>query len=184
MLLLIMMIADEKNCDKMLGIYEKYHDNMLRYARSLLRCFGDKRYMKDGEDVIQSAFVRITKAIDGIDTTLPENVLGGYLMKIVKNEVIDFMKKQRNHASLDETLMICEECDYLEEFAKKELYIKVVKEIDKLDVIYRDVLRMNLIENMSIEEIAKALDVPPKTLYTRRARGIAILREIFKDEVL
>ena len=27
MLLLIMMIADEKNCDKMLGIYEKYNKN-------------------------------------------------------------------------------------------------------------------------------------------------------------
>lgn len=184
MLLLLLAIADNPKSGKIMLIHDKYHGNMLRYARSLLRWMGDKNYVNDGEDVVQNSYIKISKSIDRIDTSLPENVLGGYIMEIVKHEAVKFLKKQRIDVSLDEMLTICEECSFVEEFAKKEQYIRVVNEIDKLDAKYRDVLRMSFIENMSIGEIAKVLKIPEKTVYTRRSRGIMLLKKVFKDEVL
>ena len=81
-MLLLLMAFDGTAASKLLMLYDKYHANMLRYARSLLRCFGDENYTKNSEDVLQNAFVRIAKSIDKIDMTAQENVIGGYLMKI------------------------------------------------------------------------------------------------------
>lgn len=183
-MLLLLMAFDGTAASKLLMLYDKYHANMLRYARSLLRCFGDENYTKNSEDVVQNAFVRIAKSIDKIDMTAQENVIGGYLMKIVKNEAIIFEKKQKKHLSLDQMLTICKECDIFEEYSRKELYIKVVKEIDRLDDIYRKPLRLYFIEEKSVAEIAHMLGKPEKTVYTQIERGLAILREKFKDEVI
>ncbi len=184
MLLFLMLIAEDDHRDKILWLFETYHDNMLRYARRLLALYGDKRYMHDSEDVVQSAFIKITKFIDRIDTSLPEKVLGGYLMTIVKNEVADFIKKEKDHLSLDDMLTICEECNYLEEFSRKELYKRVVGEIESMEPIYRDVMTLKFIEEKTAKEIASELGIPEKTVYTRLSRALAMLREKFKDEVL
>lgn len=184
MLLFLMLIAEDDHRDKILWLFETYHDNMLRYARSLLALYGDKRYMRDSEDIVQSAFIKITRFIDRIDTSLPEKVIGGYLMKIVKNEVSEFLKNEREDISLDDMLTICEDCNYLEEFSKKELYNKIVREIERMEPIYRDVMIMKFIDEKSAKEISEALGVPEKTVYTRISRAIGILREKFKDEVL
>ena len=44
MLILLLTIPDEAVLRKILTLYNKYHINMLRYARSLLRCLGDENY--------------------------------------------------------------------------------------------------------------------------------------------
>lgn len=182
MLLLIMMIADEKNCDKMLGIYEKYHDNMLRYARSLLRLYGDKNYLQNAEDVLQNVFLKISRYIDRIDLSRSEEAVGGYLFTIVENEVSNFLSKQEKNKELDEMLIDCNEYNLFEEFSKKELYIHIVREIKRLDPKYSEVLWMRLVEDMSVREIAEMLDLKEQTVYTRIERGSALVRKKFKEE--
>ena len=184
MLLFLILIAEDDHRDKILWLFETYHDNMLRYARSLLALYGDKKYMRDSEDVVQSAFIKITRFIDRIDISLPEKVIGGYLMKIVKNEVSEFLKNEREDISLDDMLTICEDCNYLEEFSKKGLYKRAVGEIERMEPIYRDVMILKFIEEKTAKEIASELGIPEKTVYTRLSRALAKLREKFKDEVL
>ncbi len=184
MLLFLMLIADEGQSGKVLWIYENYHDNMLRYARRLLSLCGDRNYMHDGEDVVQGAFVRITGSIDKIDVTLPEKVVGGYVMTIVKNEVADFIKKEKECLSLDDMLTFCEECNYLEEYRDRELYKRIMNEIGKMEPIYRDVMIMKFVDGKSTKEIAEELGVPEKTVYTRISRAVGALKKKFKREVL
>ena len=183
MLLLLLTISDDEVLRKILTIYDKYHINMLRYARSLLRCLEDKNYYVDAEDIVQNAFIKIRKSIESIDMTQPEKVIGGYLMKIVKNEVTNYIKKKNNDISLGNILTVCKQCDFLEEFSKKELYIKVIKEIEMLDERYRRVIEMRLIEEKSVKEIANTLQIPESTVYTQISRGIAIIRNKLKAEV-
>ena len=183
MLLLLLMLADESQSGKILWLYDTYHEGMLRYARKLLSLSGDRNYMYDGEDVVQGAFVKITRSIDKIDTTLPENVVGGYMMQIVRNEVKDFLGKESNNLSIDDMLTLSEESDYLEEFSDKEMYKRVVAEIHRMEPIYRDVMLMKFIEEKSTKEIASALGIPEKTVYTRISRATVALKEKFKDEV-
>ena len=184
MLLFLMLIAEDDHRDKILWLFETYHDNMLRYARSLLALYGDKRYMRDSEDIVQSAFIKITKSIDKIDISLPEKVVGGYIMTVVKNEVADFIKKEKKNIPLDDMLTICEDCNYLEEFSKKDLYKRAVGEIERMEPIYRDVMILKFIEEMTAKEIASELGIPEKTVYTRISRAIGALKERFKGEVI
>ena len=182
MFLLFLIAADEENFRKILTLYDKYHVNMLRYARSLLRLSGDKNYNNDAEDIIQNAFLKISRYIDRIDLSRSEEAVGGYLFTIVENEVSNFLSKQEKHGELDEMLIICEECDLFEEFSKKELYNHIVREIKRLDPKYSEVLWMRLVEDMSVREIAEMLDLKEQTVYTRIERGIALVRKKFKEE--
>ena len=182
MLIFLLTIPDESVLRKILILYSKYHLNMLRYARSLLRCLGDKNYYKDAEDIVQNAFVKISRYIDNVDFSRSEDAIGGYLFTIVENEVSDFLAKQEKCDELDEMLINCNECDLFEEFSKKELYNNIVREIKRLDPKYREVLWMYLVEEKKASEIAEILDLKVNTVYTRIERGIAMVREKFKEE--
>lgn len=182
MFFLFLIAADEENFQKILTIYDKYHVNMLRYARSLLRLYGDKNYLQNAEDVIQNVFLKISRYIDRIDLGRSEEAVGGYLFTIVENEVSNFLSKQEKNEELDEMLINCNECDLFEEFSKKEMYNNIVREIKRLDPIYSEVLWMRFVEEMSVREIAEKLDLKEQTVYTRIKRGIALVRKKFKEE--
>lgn len=163
-------------------LYDKYHVNMLRYARSLLRLYGDKNYLQNAEDVLQNVFLKISRYIDRIDLSRSEEAVGGYLFTIVENEVSNFLSKQEKNKELDEMLIDCNEYNLFEEFSKKELYIHIVREIKRLDPKYSEVLWMRLVEDMSVREIAEMLDLKEQTVYTRIERGSALVRKKFKEE--
>lgn len=182
MLILLLTIPDEAVLRKILTLYNKYHINMLRYARSLLRCLGDENYYNDAEDVVQNAFVKLSRYIDNVDFSRSEDAVGGYLFTIVENEVTNFLSKQKKCDELDEMLINCNECDLFEEFSKKELYNNIVREIKRLDPKYREVLWMYLVEEKKVSDIAEQLDLKVNTVYTRIERGIALVREKFKEE--
>lgn len=177
-----MIVADKENIRKILTLYDKYHVNMLRYARSLLRLYGDKNYLQNAEDVLQNVFLKISRYIDRIDLSRSEEAVGGYLFTIVENEVSNFLSKQEKNKELDEMLIDCNEYNLFEEFSKKELYIHIVREIKRLDPKYSEVLWMRLVEDMSVREIAEMLDLKEQTVYTRIERGSALVRKKFKEE--
>lgn len=182
MFLLFLIVADKEIVRKILTIYDKYHVNMLRYARSLLRLNGDNNYLQNAEDVIQTVFLKISRYIDRIDLSRSEEAVGGYLFTIVENEVSNFLSKQEKTEELDEMLINCNECDFFEEFSKKELYNHIIREIRRLDPKYSEVLWMRLVEEMSVREIAEKLDLKENTVYTRIERGIALVRKKFKED--
>lgn len=176
MLLLLFMLSDEDSFAKIVWLFEKYHGKMLRYARYLLKYRGDKNYLNNAEDVVQEAFYRGVKYIDRIDFTMPEAAIGGYLFTIVEHEADRFLSKSHVTEELDEKLIICEECDHFEELSRKEMYGKAVEEIKRLNPKYRTVIEMRFLNEMSVDEIADALSIPQKTVYTRIARGLKIIK--------
>ena len=100
MLIFLLTIPDEAVLRKIRALFDKYHINMLRYARSLLRLSGDKNYNNDAEDIIQNAFLKISRYIDRIDLSRSEEAVGGYLFTIVENEVSNFLSKQEKTKNL------------------------------------------------------------------------------------
>ena len=183
MLLFLLMFSDEDCFAKIVWLFDNYHDKMLRYARYLLKYRGDKNYINNAEDVVQEAFYRVVKFIDRIDFTMPEAAIGGYLFTIVEHEAERFLSKSHVTEEFDEMLTICEDCNYLEEFWEKEMYVRAKEEIKRLDAKYNTVLWMRFVDEMSPEEIADALSIPQKTVYTRIARGIKKLRnKLMGDE--
>ena len=87
MLQFLLSIADEKDHAKIEYLYQQYHSDMLRIAKSRLRQKGMPNYELDAEDAVQNAFFKITKYIHRIDFTAEGKEIKAYVLKIVSNEV-------------------------------------------------------------------------------------------------
>ena len=69
MLQFLLSIADEKDHAKIEYLYNRYHEDMIRFARYRLRQKKMPNYELDAEDAVQNAFLKITKYIDKVDFT-------------------------------------------------------------------------------------------------------------------
>ena len=62
MLAFLLSLTDEDSQKKIETIYSKYHYDMLRFARYSLRKKGASNIESGAEDVVQNAFLKITKS--------------------------------------------------------------------------------------------------------------------------
>ena len=95
MLAFLLSLADEKDHAKIEYLYRRYHNDMLRFARSRLHQMGMPNYELDAEDAVQNAFFKITKYIRKIDFTAEEKEIKAYVLRIVANETINLASDVR-----------------------------------------------------------------------------------------
>ena len=63
MLALLLSLADESDHDKIVYLYEKFHDMMVRAAKRKLAMARIPNYADVAEDAVQNAFVKLTMYI-------------------------------------------------------------------------------------------------------------------------
>lgn len=139
------------------------------------------RYVKDrfiAEDVMQDAFI---KAFKNIKTYKNEVPFGAWLKRIVINQSIDYLKKNRLEfvAINEEVLSIEEDTDW-----KVENTISVsdiVAKLKQLKEKYRLVVSLYLIEGYDHQEIATILNISENTSRTHLLRGRKLLKEALKN---
>ena len=109
MLLFLLSLADESDHDKIVYIYEQFHDVMIRYAKRKLYMARAFDYANRAEDVVQNAFVRMIKYIHAIDFSVSERELRNYILSVVSNEVIRELKDEEHHANIDDFVNVANE---------------------------------------------------------------------------
>lgn len=179
MLELLLMLVAEEDKDKLRYIYNTYHDDMLRLAEYKLRTYRADSISHDVQDVVQNAWYRITKYIDNIDTGNEKGSLKSYILMIVEHEAIRYIKNQRSVEPLDEAI---EDEDFIEKLHIKERYNEVVAAITRLDAHYAIPLFLHYQQEIPVKELARLLGLPPKTVYTRLARGKKLLLKALGEE--
>ena len=137
-MLLLWILTDEEAHERILRIYRRFHDDMIRFARVRLRRMGDVNYLADSEDVVQNAFVKITKYIDAIDMERSEKEMRVYIFSIVVNEIHTFFAKREVIADVED--LEGGEDDFFEQLQLKEQYQSVLDAMRSLDVKYITVL--------------------------------------------
>ena len=84
-----------------------------------------------------------------------------WLYTIAKRDAINYIKKQKRHAEIDESRAMSNE-EYVDEFVaneeKRELYLA----LESLKDDYRRVLYLKYFEDLSVSDIAKLLKKTPK----------------------
>jgi RNA polymerase sigma-70 factor (ECF subfamily) len=155
---------------------------MVRLAKRRLHLAHASNCALDAEDVVQNAFVKITKYIKSVNIDVSEKELKSYVLSIVANAVNDFLKKQTDVENLDDYLNTQGEDNFVEDLMIHEQYERVVAMIEQMDEKYRLVLLYRFSKGYQIKQIAELLDVPEKTVYTRISRAQKILREMVKKE--
>lgn len=166
---------EEKN--KFVQIYNQYRQTMFYVANNIL---------KDdflSEDAVHEAFINIAKSMDNIsDVFCPRT--RGYVVVIVRNVSLNMLKKQKSVLDIeDERENIAEYLSLEDEVMSKLSVDIIVGEIGNLPEIYRDILYLSYVEDLSTREISELINIPNEAVKKRLQRGRKKLIESIREAV-
>lgn len=134
------------------------------------------------EDVVQEAFVKLWNTPpDG-----PEQVVPSWLKRVVVNLSINHLRRRKNTESLPEF----SEDRALRHDEPPERQIDLTDNMRRLESALgrlpddkRAILVMKVYDEMSYEEIAKAMDIPIGTVMSRLNRARAALKDLMEADL-
>lgn len=182
MLAFLLSLADESDHDKILYLYEHFHEDMIRAAKHKLSMAGMPNYADVAQDVVQNAFVKLTLYVKAINFDVSEKELRSYVLSTVAHEVVNELEDHKPHDDLDECLNISSDEDFVKDVMTHEKYEAVVAAIEQLDEKYRLALEYHFYKGFSVKEMAGLFEVPEKTIYTRISRAQKKLKEMLGEE--
>ena len=182
MLAFLLTIADHEYLDTVKKLYRLYHNDMIKFAYSLLKKKGVANPKLDCEDAVQSALYRITIYIDRIDMTRSESAIRSYIFSIVANEVNRIAEASKEFEDLDSNIDLADDYDLIEEYNIKESYNEIVSIVSNLDPIYSFTLNLWFFEEKTVKEISEIMGVSESTVYTRIRRGKQMIINALKGE--
>ncbi|HMM54362.1 MAG TPA: RNA polymerase sigma factor [Candidatus Desulfobacillus sp.] len=153
---------------------------LFRTARSILKDDAE------AEDALQEAYLRAWRALPDF---CGQSRLSTWLVRIVANEALGRLRRSGAEVIPLEAAMMSSEPgdqDALTEkpdrgpeqaLLREQLRKLVETRIDLLPDAYRTVFMLRAVEEMSVEEVAQALDIPEATVRSRFFRARGILRE-------
>ncbi len=170
-------IAGLRRCDPdvvatLIGRYQR------RLYRYLLRLVSDPAA---AEDIFQQTWLRVIEKIRQYDAG---RGFEPWLFSIARHLAIDHLRRTRP-ASLDEPRPGGSWSDAvpspaptaLDRFLRSERTSLVMRQLERLPAIYREVLTLRFEEEMKIEEIAGLTGLPLGTVKSRLRRALLALRE-------
>lgn len=143
----------------------------------------------DAEDIAQEAFIRAYININSYDLN---RKFSSWLYRIATNLSIDRLRKKKPDFFLDaeiegtEGLTMYSQIPSVdpqpEEMVESLEFQEWIQQgIDELPVMYRSVIVLKYIEELSLKEIGEILDLPIGTVKTRIHRGREALRKRLRD---
>ena len=155
------------------SIYENY-SRLVYWAA--YRVLSDKEMT---EDVTQNVFMTVLKNMDSV-AGLPDAQLKGWLYRVSVNAALD-AKRRHNKEVLSDEPVGNEVADTgatpEDETVLSETRAAVREALASMDEIYREPLSMLYFSEMSVLEIAEALDISEGTVKSRMSRGRKIMAQ-------
>lgn len=143
----------------------------------------------DAEDIAQEAFIRAYVNINSYDTN---RKFSTWLYRIATNLSIDRLRKRKPDYFLDAEIEGTEGLTMYSQVPSDEIQPDemvetlefqewIQQEINELPVMYRSVIVLKYIEELSLKEIGDILDLPIGTVKTRIHRGRESLRKRLRN---
>lgn len=166
-------------------VMRRHNQRLFRIARSILKDEGE------AEEAVQDAYLR---AFTHLDQCADGAHLGGWLARIVANEALMRLRRHGRVRLFADGEAAGEEADAVvplwtaasdpeELLAGTELRRLVERAIDDLPDGFRAVFVMRAVEQMSVQETAACLGIPPDTVKTRLHRARALLQKALSDHL-
>jgi RNA polymerase sigma-70 factor (ECF subfamily) len=163
-------------------IMRRHNRLLFRTARSILKSD------VEAEDALQEAYLRAWRAIDSFRS---EAKLSTWLARIVINESLARLRRGRgaqvipldnttpeqDHDPMEDRMEDDPDMQPDRVAMRGELRRLMEACIDRLPDAFRSVFILRAIEEMSVEDVATALDLPEATVRTRLFRARGLLRE-------
>jgi RNA polymerase sigma-70 factor (ECF subfamily) len=180
----LLRLARAGEGDAFREIMRRHNPRLYRVARGILR---DEA---EAEDVVQETFVH---AFTGLASFRGEARLATWLTRIALNEAFGRLRRQRLDLGFatqaedgaDETALSAtrESDDPERAAAKTQIRLLIERAIDELPEHFRLVFVMRDVEELSIEDTARLLELRPETVKTRLHRARRLLRSSLQSRL-
>jgi RNA polymerase sigma-70 factor (ECF subfamily) len=169
-----------RNGDKSayIELVKPYSERLLRKAKSMMK------NEDDAEDVVQDALISGYKSIGNFRA---DSGVYTWLYRIVINKSKDLLAKNKNRGEkpLSETeyLVLDERLGYEKKLELNDESNYLIKKVNSLDEVYKEVIELRYFEEMSYSEIASVLSCNIGTVKSRLFKAKELLKHmIMKDE--
>jgi RNA polymerase sigma factor (sigma-70 family) len=166
------------------------HDKLTRFEQLVLphwqAAYNLARWLtgQDADDVVQEAYLRAFKFFDGFHGEDSR----AWLLTIVRRTAYTWLRRNREHEltiSLDEELHsldaeLSASDTMLPQIADQELLRQA---LEALPVIFREVVILHDVEELSYKEIAVIADIPLGTVMSRLARARQRLQQYLTEHL-
>lgn len=168
------------------GLMRRYNRRLYRVARSILRDDAE------AEDALQDAYIQAYRALPDFRG---ESSLATWLTRIVMNAAL---MRRRSSGRMAEVIELGAEaamerpaeagdCDAAGQPEQAAMHAQarglIEAKIDRLPEVFRTVFILRAVEELSVEETGKLLDIPEATVRSRYFRARAMLREALAREL-
>ena len=162
------------------------HNRMLfRTARAILRDDAE------AEDALQEAYIQAYRSLASFRG---DAQLSTWLARIVANEALQRLRKQTRRAEIvplqsapapEVEQVMDSDIDNTPHSSAERAEVRRLLEsqIDALPDSYRAVFMLRAVEELSVEETAEVLGLPPATVRTRLFRARSMLREALAQKI-
>jgi RNA polymerase sigma-70 factor (ECF subfamily) len=175
------------------GDARAFHTLVDRYSAPIYNlAFRFLRDPMEAENVTQETFLRLMNALERLRLDAP---IKPYLFRVAVNICRDLARKKHPVLFGDLTLASREDGvadepgetvpdgapPLWEQAVSQERWSGLADAVDQLPVVYRTVIVLRYVEELSYEEIAHALDLPVNTVRTHLRRAKIRLKEILES---
>lgn len=170
MLMYLTLIDTEEEQSKFEKLYHRYKKMMIRAAYDIL---GE---VSLAEDATHEAFIRIADnmhKVGEVESARTRN----FMFTIVRNVAKTIRANERKRVEMYEKLEEPANEDVELEVLRKLSLENVVRILDELPDIYKEIVILYWLEDYSVAEVAKFLNVSPNTIKKRISRGRKIISE-------
>jgi RNA polymerase sigma-70 factor (ECF subfamily) len=169
-------------------LMRRHNGKLFRVARSILKDDAD------AEDAVQEAYLEAYRHIGEfrggaqLSTWLTRIVINQALMRVRKQKrehvVLSFNDRRAPAPETGEADVADARTESPSSAAlRAEIRRLIERRIDELPVAFRTVFIMREVEDMSVEQTAACLSIPPATVRTRLFRARTLLRESLAREI-
>lgn len=140
------------------------------------------RYLKNEEDAKDAMQEGFLKAFVNIKNYKPEATFGAWLKRIIINQCLDVLRKQKLEFSDDEVekLQVIEDINW--NFDNSISKSEILHAVEQLREKHKIVVKLYLLEGYNHQEISEILSIPVKTSRTHLSRGKVKLRDLLKPK--
>lgn len=151
------------------SLFDLYHLPIYRYVASRVRS------PADAEDLTQTVFMKALEALPRYERRgIP---FGGWLFRLARNAVIDFVRTRRDHAELDEMTNRSGDDDELAALIlAREDVASVGRALRELTAEQREVIALRFFAGLSSREAADVMGKQEGTIRGLQFRAVAALR--------
>lgn len=186
-------LTDEEIIEKIkAGEVELFEEIVSRYQRKLVNyIYRMISNFESAMELCQEVFIKVYSSLDKYN---PEYKFTTWVHRIASNATIDWMRKKKIDAfSLDagdyddgpslSNQLSTDELTPLENLEMAQLQSRIEAAIEELPFIYKQLIILRHINELSYDEIANAVDLPLGTVKNRIFRGREMLKAKLSGEM-